>query len=414
VTDDPTQAIAPMTPETLLDMASGLALVADAWTPSLERHPDARTGLRILATESYDVWLLRWPAGIAVSPHHHGDSDAAFVVSSGALTETRWLDGRRQERQLTRGKGATVERGVVHDVGAQVEALSVHVYSPPLARMAFFDDQAERVLLEEPVDPRRDAVIVGGSSIIEHSGGLETILDKARERISPRVEPRDLGAAADLGALVVDTRPAHLRLRDGELEGAVVIDRNVLEWRLDPYGSHRIPEASDADRPVILVCDEGYASSLAAVSLLDLGRRNVTDLKGGYQAWSLFTQCQAVGSSRTDERRFRRPPVAGAASFDPKAEVNSPRRPTSDRAMRVEDAIFLDDLRALGIPWINRLLGPCTSREDVEGVWTLIRMWGPDHEDVEDMLQLAAQQPRLEQEVEKILGMIRLCESYRR
>ena len=413
MTDDPTRAVAPISPETLLEMASGLALVADAWTPSLERHPDARTGLRILATESYDVWLLRWPAGTAVSPHHHGDSDAAFVVSSGALTETRWFHGRREERQLTRGRGATVERGVVHDVGAHVEALSVHVYSPPLARMAFFDDQAERVLLEEPVDPRHDAVVVGGAPIM-HSGGLERVLDKARERISPRVEPRDLAAAADLGALVVDTRPADLRLRDGELEGATVIDRNVLEWRLDPYGSHRIPEASDADRPVILVCDEGYASSLAAVSLLDLGRRNVTDLKGGYQAWRLFTQCQTVGSSRTNKGRFRHMSVAGPADSDPKAEVDSPRRPTNGRAMRVEDAMFLDDLRALGIPWINRLLSPCTSREDVERVWTLLRMWGPDREDVKDMLQLAAQQPCLEQEVEKILGMIRLCESYER
>ncbi len=146
--DAPTQAVAPITPETLLDMASGMALVAEAWVDSLERHPDARTGLRILATESYDVWLLRWPAGTAVSPHHHGDSDAAFVVSSGALTETRWLDGRREERPIAPGQGATVERGVVHDVAAPVEALSVHVYAPPLSRMAFFDDQAERVLLE--------------------------------------------------------------------------------------------------------------------------------------------------------------------------------------------------------------------------------------------------------------------------
>ena len=403
-----------MTPETLLDMASGLALVAEAWTYSFEKHPDARTGLRILATETYDVWLLRWPAGTAVSPHHHGDSDAAFVVSSGALMETRWLDGRREERQLTRGKGATIERGVVHDVGAHVEALSVHVYSPPLARMAFFDDQGENVLLEEQVDPRHDAVVVDVSSTTEQPGALETILEKARERISPRAEPRDLAAAAALGALVVDTRPADLRMRDGELEGAVVIDRNVLEWRLDPYGSHRIPEASDADRPVILVCDEGYASSLAAASLLNLGRRNVTDLKGGYQAWRLFTPCQAVARSRTDRVRSHRIPVAEAASLAPQADVNSSKNPTSLRTMRVEDLIFLDDLRALGLPWIDRLVDPCTFREDVERVWTHIRMWGPDHEDAEDMLQLSVQRPHLEQEAEKMLRMIRLCENYRR
>ena len=386
--DAPTQAVAPITSETLLDMASGMALVAGAWVDSLERHPEARTGLRILATESFDVWLLRWPAGTAVSPHHHGDSDAAFVVSSGTLTETRWLDGRREERTIAPGHGATLERGVVHDVAAPVEALSVHVYAPPLSRMAFFDDQAERVLLEAPVDQSDDAVIVGGSSLIERSGGLETILAKARERISPRIEPRDLAAAIDGGALVVDTRPADLRQRDGELEGAVVIERNVLEWRLDPFGSHRIHEASDADRPVILVCDEGYASSLAALSLLDLGRRNATDLIGGYQAWRRFTQWQAI--------------------------VNPPRGPTSSRALRVEDVMFLDDLRALGIPWIDRLVGPCSSREEVETVWTLLRMWGPEHEDVKDMHELAAQLPHLEQEVEKMQGMIRLCENYPR
>ncbi len=194
-----------MTPGTLLDVASGLALAAEAWTSSLERHRDARTGRRILATERYDAWLLQWPDGTAVSPHHHGDSDAAFAVSSGALKEIRWLDGRREERLLTRGQCASVERGVVHDVRAEVEALSVHVYSPPLARMAFFDDQAENVVFEEPVDPSHDAVIVNGTSTIGRSGGLDTVLDRARERISPRVEPRDLAAAMALGSLVVDT-----------------------------------------------------------------------------------------------------------------------------------------------------------------------------------------------------------------
>ena len=386
--DDQTQVVAPITPETLLDMASGMALVAEAWVDSLERHPDARTGLRILATEDYDVWLLRWPAGTAVSPHHHGDSDAAFVVSSGALRETRWLDGRREERPIAPGQGVTVERGVVHDVAAPVEALSVHVYAPPLSRMAFFDDQAERVLLEQPVDQSDEAVVVGGSSITERPGGLETMLAKARERISPRIEPRDLASAIDGGALVVDTRPADLRQRDGELEGALVIERNVLEWRLDPFGSHRIHQAADADRPVILVCDEGYASSLAAVSLLDLGRRNATDLVGGYQAWRRFTQGQVT--------------------------VKPLRGPTSSTALRVEDVMFLDDLRALGIPWIDRLVGPCTSREDVERAWTLLRTWGPEHEDVKDMRVLAALLPHLDEEVEKMLGLIRLCEDYPR
>lgn len=389
---DPTQAaVAPIAAETLLDMASGLALVADAWSCCIERHPDARTGLRILSTESYDVWLLRWPAGTAVSPHHHGDSEAAFVVSSGALEETRWRDCRREVRQLTSGQGATVERGMVHDVAAPVEALSVHVYSPPLARMAFFDDLAERVVLEERVDPSHFAAFVGGHSSIEHSGGLEKVLEEAENRIYPRMEPRHLAAAIDLGALLVDIRPAELRGRDGDLEGAMVIDRNVLEWRLDPRGSHRIQEASDADRPVIVACDEGYASSLAAVSLLNLGRRNVTDLKGGYQAWRRFTQEQAAAGAGADEARSTHRGIT---------------------AMRVEDVIFLDDLRTLGIPRIDNLVDSCTSREDVKRIWTLLRTWGPNHEDVNDMLQLSAQVPQIERKVQSMLNMIQLCENY--
>lgn len=81
--------------------------------------------------------------------------------------------------------------------------------------------------------------------------------------------------------------------------------------------------------------------------------------------------------------------------------------------MRVEDRIFLDDLGALDLPWIDRLIDPCTSRADVERVWTLIRMWGPDHDDADDLLEMSTHMPRLEPEVQKILAMIRLCEDYR-
>jgi rhodanese-related sulfurtransferase len=192
---------------------------------------------------------------------------------------------------MGRGECVAVGRGVVHEVRTGGgEALSVHIYSPPLSRMEFFDDQAERVLFVEPVDQAVDAVVVTERPVdASSSGGLEAVLDQARKRIAPRIEPEDLAAAMARGALLVDTRPQDLREQDGELEGAVVIDRNVLEWRLDPWGTHRISGASDPDRPVVVVCDEGYASTLAAAALLDIGRRNVTDLAGGYQAWKLMT-----------------------------------------------------------------------------------------------------------------------------
>ena len=274
----------------LIDVATCLALVAESCWASFGRHASGRTGLRVVATDVYDVWLLSWPAETEISPHHHGDSDVAFAVVSGVLEETRWQRGRPERRAVRRGECVVVGRGVVHEVRAEGgDAISVHVYSPPLSRMEFFDDQAERLLFVEPVDQAVDTVVVTERPVGSSSDGLEAVLDRARRRIAPRIEPEDLAAAVAGGALVVDTRPQNLRQQDGELEGAIVIDRNVLEWRLDPRGTNRISGASDPDRPVVVVCDEGYASTLAAVALLDLGRRNVTDLAGGYQAWKVMT-----------------------------------------------------------------------------------------------------------------------------
>lgn len=115
---------------------------------------------------------------------------------------------------------------------------------------------------------------------------VDRLLAAARARIAPRVMPGELAAAMAAGALVVDTRSAAQRHRDGELPGAVVVERNVLEWRLDPTGPYRLPEVDGPDRPVVVVCDEGYGSSLAAAGLLDLGLCRATDLEGGYQAWA--------------------------------------------------------------------------------------------------------------------------------
>ena len=114
---------------------------------------------------------------------------------------------------------------------------------------------------------------------------VDVMLATARARIGPRVWAEELSLAAARGALVVDIRPSELRGRDGALDGATVVDRNVLEWRLDPTCPHRLEEANDPGRRVIIVCDEGYASSLAAAALLDIGLTNVTDLDGGFQAW---------------------------------------------------------------------------------------------------------------------------------
>lgn len=114
---------------------------------------------------------------------------------------------------------------------------------------------------------------------------IDDLLADARRRLPPRVQPEELAAAMAAGALVVDTRSEAQRRRDGEVPGALVVERNVLEWRLDPASPHRLAEAGDRRRTIVVVCDEGYASSLAAASLQDLGLVNATDLAGGYQAW---------------------------------------------------------------------------------------------------------------------------------
>ena len=106
-------------------------------------------------------------------------------------------------------------------------------------------------------------------------------LEVARRELD-RVEPADLDAAVAAGALVVDTRPESNRRDEGELPGAVVIERIHLEWRLDPTSPDRIPEATPG-RKVIVVCNEGYSSTLAAQSLRALGV-DATDLVGGYRA----------------------------------------------------------------------------------------------------------------------------------
>jgi len=112
---------------------------------------------------------------------------------------------------------------------------------------------------------------------------VEELLDLARAGLE-RVSPADAADAMAAGALLVDIRPVSLREADGEIPGAIVIDRNVLEWRLDPSSAHRIPQV-DEHKSVIIVCDEGYASSLAAATLQQLGLPRATDLVGGFQAW---------------------------------------------------------------------------------------------------------------------------------
>ncbi len=112
---------------------------------------------------------------------------------------------------------------------------------------------------------------------------IDTILEAARARLD-RLAAEDLPAALDNGAVLVDIRPAAQRAHEGEVPGALVIERNVLEWRCDPTSEAKIPQAVDDDVYWVILCSEGYTSSLAAAALLDLGLHRATDVIGGYHA----------------------------------------------------------------------------------------------------------------------------------
>jgi rhodanese-related sulfurtransferase len=113
---------------------------------------------------------------------------------------------------------------------------------------------------------------------------IDEVVERARRRLV-RVTPGQAAAELAQGALMVDIRTESQRAVQGEIPGAIAIDRTVLEWRLDPTSPSRIEEAKDHEVRVIVVCAEGYSSSLAAASLQDIGLVNATDVIGGFAAW---------------------------------------------------------------------------------------------------------------------------------
>src|SRR3954454_15200058 len=131
---------------------------------------------------------------------------------------------------------------------------------------------------------RRDRA--GKTARIVSRTTIDELLARARRRLD-RVTVDDVLDAVRDGAVLVDIRCEVQRERDGLIPGAIFHPRNALEWRCDPSSGHDDPRLSgDLDRRIILVCNEGYQSSLAAATLQDLGFRRATDLIGGFQAWA--------------------------------------------------------------------------------------------------------------------------------
>jgi rhodanese-related sulfurtransferase len=136
--------------------------------------------------------------------------------------------------------------------------------------------------------------------------GVDSLLAEARRHLQ-RLSPRAAADALAGGAILVDIRPLEQRRQQGEVPGAAIVGRNVLEWRFDA-GSHRIPEAT-LRRAVIVLCAQGYASSLAARSLQSLGWREATDVIGGFEAWATagLPVRPCAGSAQATEEALDQP-----------------------------------------------------------------------------------------------------------
>ncbi|WP_083213429.1 rhodanese-like domain-containing protein [Mycobacterium malmoense] len=126
---------------------------------------------------------------------------------------------------------------------------------------------------------------------------IDVVLRSARRRLR-RLRAAEVPDALRRGAVLVDIRPQAQRLREGEIPGALVIERNVLEWRCDPTSEARLPEAVGDDVAWVIVCSEGYTSSLAAAALLDIGLHRATDVIGGYHALAGGNVLQQLSGAR--------------------------------------------------------------------------------------------------------------------
>jgi len=247
-----------------------------------------RWHVRIHQDADVDVWLISWTADQGTELHDHGGSSGAFTVLQGSLTEYVWSgptpespgelgDVPRRERDTV-----VFDRHHVHDVRNHLEApaLSVHAYSPPIRLMHYYQPSEGDLLRwaaswtddPETPPPARQATFTS----------LEEMLGAARETLA-RLTPELAEEAIRAGARLVDIRPEWQRRADGEIPGAVVVERNHLEWRLHPDSDARLPDAVAGTRWIVH-CTEGYTSSLAAASLVSLGL-DATDVIGGIRAW---------------------------------------------------------------------------------------------------------------------------------
>ena len=273
-------------------MASGIGWGTVHWRLPLRHRLAGGAGAADRAAASrccwsHDIWLMV-PfvvlAGVAVSPSLISSFTLAEVlVPRAAVTEAfTWIGtalglgvaiGASVAGKVVDVSGANAAF-LVATVAAAIAAVVVGAVPAAAARAR----RARRRPRPWPADVRSGAPARGAAPIDE-------LLAQVRSRID-RVEPAEAARRLAAGALLVDTRPGEQRDRDGEVPGAVVVDRNVLEWRLDPASPDRLPEVTGYDLEVIVLCNEGYSSSLVADTLRTLGLHRAVDVIGGFEAWA--------------------------------------------------------------------------------------------------------------------------------
>jgi rhodanese-related sulfurtransferase/mannose-6-phosphate isomerase-like protein (cupin superfamily) len=274
------------------ELASIVQVVASSiqWLDRVRLRADRRWYERLYHGPAYDVWLISWMPGQSTGFHDHGASSGAFFVTTGTLEEHR--PGQRS-RVISAGDFCAFGPDYPHDVrnSSKAPSVSIHVYSPPLTEMNEYELAGDRLIPR--MSEARELEIRDGRRRIQKqepeagTGALsiDEMLVAARAGLQ-RLSPKDAyEAVAKTKAVLVDIRPASQRALEGGIDGALVVERNVLEWRLDPTSSSRLPVATSHDLQVIVFCSEGYTSSLAAAALQELGLWRATDIVGGVRAW---------------------------------------------------------------------------------------------------------------------------------
>jgi rhodanese-related sulfurtransferase/predicted metal-dependent enzyme (double-stranded beta helix superfamily) len=279
----------PRTPAELADIVSRFAS-SDGWMDGVRLCAEHRWYQRLHLAPDYDIWLISWLPGQSTGYHDHGASSGAFVVATGALKEHR--PGERG-RVIHPGKPRAFGPDYAHDVrnASLAPAISIHAYSPPLTDMNEYELDGIRLVPRERQSDTPNTIAPelrtqnGNPSHRVTNSSIDQVLAAARSRLR-RLSPHEANEAMlKTGVTLVDIRTERQRAIEGYIPGALAVDRNVLEWRFDPFSSARLPVATSHDLQLIVFCSEGYTSSLAASALQDIGLHRATDMIGGFQAW---------------------------------------------------------------------------------------------------------------------------------